>query len=456
MSNSKVNFNNITYRSNKNSILVGEIKINTSAPDSINIPPKAESCTSHIVLQKGDDSHFKSHFLTAPVVPHDIYLYDQCAHMFSNYNKERANNAHGTVKITAENKVLFSNIQLPVVAEGQVYLVINSYAGLVQCSIDSSKKFLVENDLESFSKKYDLTKVILFISTEIANELDRLKINFRTYFKDVNSTSHNRMADYLAEYFGGRTITGSKPAFQGMLTFGPDVDVVLARFSHIKGLGPVNAQLRRNGRIQINSEDSQASAHFFIMLKHDHNNNLKYSEEVTKTEFEIVERSLTNLPDLSDDHFNVLIDSIRFLEKLNANRESKEFSKIIMENALDVVKYQFASPLNVFSEIETESQLSQFIIDYAYVLEIQIFNLIHNKSIDDFGQKNRKGTKTVMFKDLVDHRGGYANNFNHPIATTYNCYRDLTHAVSSAPHPPTSVGILPTTTAAWPMNTFDE
>ncbi len=456
MSNSKVSFNNITYRSDKNSILVGEVKINTPAPDSIEIPPLAESCTSHIVLQKGDDTNFKNAFLNAPVRSSDIYLYDQCGHMFSSYTKDRINNAFGTVKISADNKVLLSNIQLPTVSDGQVYLVINVYQGLNQTSIDSSKKFLVEKDLEGFSSKYDLSKVILFISSEISFELERLGVNYRQYFKNVHTSSSCRMNEYLCEYLAGRTVTGSKPTFQGMLTFGKDVDVVLARFSPMKGFGNISVQLRRNGRVQINSEDSQAAAYFFIMLKHESSESLHYTEDVTKSEFEIVNRTIENLPDLTDDHFNVLIDSIRFIEKLNANRESKEFTKIILENAVEVVKYQFDSPLFAFDHVDTESTLSQFVIDYARVLRNQIFYLIYNKASEDFTAVVRKPTKSVMFKDM-EHLPfgtfGYhgARAINGPVSTAYNSQRDMTHAVSCAPQ---HSSLAPTYTSSFA--TFNE
>ena len=436
MSNSKVSFNNITYRSDKNSILVGEIKINTPVPDSIEIPSIGESCTSHIVLQKGDDVNFKNSFLSAPVKPNNIYLYDQCGHMFSSYSDDRVNNAHGTVKISADNKVLLSNIQLPTVSEGQIYLVINVYMGLYQATINSSKKFLVEKDLESFSAKHDLSKVIVFISSEISNELDKIGVVYRKYFKEVLVSSSNRTSEYFCEYLAGRIVTGSRPTFQGMLTFGPGTDVVLAKFSPMKGFGNVTAQLRRNGRIQINSEESQAAAYFFIMIKHDTSKNLHYMEDITKTEFTIIDRAIENLPDLTDNHFKVLIDSIRFIEKLNANRESKEFTKIILDNAVDIVKYQFDSPLNIFDSVNTESTLSQFIVDYACVLRNQLYYLIQNKANDDFCS-NRKQVKTVMFKD-IDYNpfGGYAayhTRGGHNDPTTYNYHRDFSHATSAAP-----------------------
>ena len=436
MSNSIVSFNNITYRSDKNSILVGEIKIDTPVPDSIKIPPQSENCTAHIVLQKGDDNSFKNSFLNAPVIQKDIYLYDQCGHMFSNYKKERINNAFGTVKISADNKVLLSNIQLPTVTDGQIYLVINNYQGLNQTCIESSKKVLVQKDLEGFSAKYDLTKVILFISSEISNELDKLQVNYHQYFKEGISSHQCRMNEYICEYIAGRIVSGSKPTFQGMLTFGKDVDVVLARFCSVKGSGQVYSQLRRNGRVQINSDDSQAAGYFFIMLKHDSPDSLHFKEDVTKTEFEITSPTSENLPDLTNDHFTVLIDSIRFIEKLNANRESKEFTKIILENAADVIKYQFDSPLYMFDNIESNSILSQFVIDYARVLRNQIFYLIHNKSSDDFNSGVRKQTKSTLFKDMENNTFGNTfgiygyNNRANNVHNGYNSRRDMSHAVS--------------------------
>ena len=439
MSNSKVNFNNITYRSDKSSIIVGEIIINTPAPDSIEIPPICEDCTCHIVLQKGDDAKFRSSFLIAPVRANDICLYDQCGHMFSSYTKTRVNNAHGTIKISADNKVLLSNIQLPAVSDGQIYLVINVYSGLTQATIDSSKKYLVEKDLEAFSKKYDLSTIIVFMSSEIVNELDKLGVEYRKYFKAVLSSSGNRMSEYICEYIAGRTVTGSRPTFQGMLTFGPETEVVLVRFCPTKEFGNITAQLRRNGRIQINSEDSQASAYFFIMVKHETSDSLKFMENVTKKEFAIVDRTIENLPDLTDDHFTVLIDSIRFLEKLNANRESKEFTQTILDNSEEVVKYLFNTPLGVFETIDTESTLSQIVVDYSRVVRHQINYLVQNKTVEHFNAIPRKLAKTVMFKDMDQNYFGCNNRGGHGMraVTSYTGNLDLTPALSSvaAPHP---------------------
>jgi hypothetical protein len=140
------------------------------------------------------------------------------------------------------------------------------------------------------------------------------------------------------------------------------------------------------------------------------------------------------------------------MEKLNANRESKEFTKVILENAVDVIKYQFDSPLYMFDNIESNSILSQFVIDYARVLRNQIFHLIHNKSSDDFNSGVRKQTKSTLFKDMENNTFGIYgyNNRGNNVHNVYNSRRDMSHAVSCGAAEPSS--LAPSYTCVVPEN----
>ena len=74
MSNSKITFTNTTVTGAHNSLLVGELKISTPAPGSIEVPQVAPSVESNIILQRGDDSNFKFILNKSPVRPFAVNL----------------------------------------------------------------------------------------------------------------------------------------------------------------------------------------------------------------------------------------------------------------------------------------------------------------------------------------------------------------------------------------------
>lgn len=421
MANSKITFNNITVTGDNNTLIVGELRITTPAPGAIDIPQQAELVNSNVIFQKGDDIAFKNHIQFSPVRAFGIKLYDQCGYLCNTWEAERPDNTSGNVRISSETKSLFSNIEFPKELTGQTYLVISSYAGFESCIMDGTKKFLVEKDFQALKQKHDVSNVILFISQHIYKELNELRIDLTKIFKEVHSSPSSNLITHFTEFIAGKSVAGSRPSFQGMLKFGPGVEVSVARFRPVKNCRNIECQIRRGGRIQINSENENCVVKFFIILKHLNPNTIAISEEFTQSEFQIVPYTAENLPGLKPNHFTTLFDGFSFLEKINNFKETETLTKFINENQANVISYMFASTLNVFELMESDSELVQMIIEYGSTLRQQIYQLLITHATSTFTNINKKPRKYLNFNDdEMKHNYSHANQLANQFTNTNN------------------------------------
>lgn len=410
MANSKITFNNTTVTGVNNSLIVGELRISTPMPGAIDIPQQAEAVDSNVIFQRGDDITFKSLMHSSPVRSFGIKLYDQCGHLCNKWEPNRYDNSSGNVRITSENKFLFSNIEMAKGLTGQTYLVITSYGGFERCVMKSFKKYLAEKDFETLSTMGIMSDVILFISEQINTELNEFGIDLTKIFKAVHTSPTTLLVAHFAEFIAGKSVAGSRPSFQGMLNFGPGVEVAVARFRSVKDTPTIECQIRRGGRIQINSENKNSAVKFFIILKHTSPDTIKVTEEFTESEFSIVPYSAGNLPGLEAEHFTTLFDGFNFLEKINSNKAIEAVSKFINENQSSVVAYMFASPLTVFELVDSDSESSQMIIEYGSTLRQQIYQILVTHASKTFTGVHKKPRKNVMFGDNEMHP-----NYSEPV-----------------------------------------
>lgn len=399
MSKSKITFINTTVTGTNNSLMVGELRISTPAPGAIDIPHQAETIESNIIIQKGDDSTFKSLMNSSPVRPFSIKLYDQCGHLCNKWEATRHDNSSGNVCITSETKGLFSNIELAKGLVGQTYLVISSYSGFERCAMKSSKKFLSEKDFDDLVDKNTMSNVILFIATHIKTELDELGIDLTKYFKSVYSSPAQTLICYLVEFLAGKSVAGSRPSFQGMLNFGTGVEIAVARFRSVKDTSTIKCQIRRGGRIQINSENKNCAVKFFIVLKHSSPDGIKITEEFTESEFSVDNYTAQTLPGLEFGNFTTLFGGFNFLEQLNAKKDVTSMTEFIKSHSEEVIRYCFDSPLAVFETLDSNSELSHMIIEYGSTLRHQIYQLLITHASNAYTSVNKKPCKNVLFDD---------------------------------------------------------
>jgi hypothetical protein len=439
MSNSTINFTNIchrycqgtnfcrTYNNNTAILIVGDIQVDTPVPDAIDIKPIGPQVSSHIIFQKNDDTLFKSYFRTSPVRNFDVNIYDHHGHVSCRYGADRKDNIAGSVKIT-ENKDILSNIDFPNIESGQLYLVITHYDGFEQLIIPESKRELVSRDIELLKLKVNTKKIVLFISDEINKEIEKLGIRLDDTFQSVISASYTKLIKYLVEYLVGKNISGSKPSFQGMLKFEfqHDVNVVMARFVQYDCSTPsVTSTIRRNGRIQINTDSQTARSHFIIVLTYPSRywdpDAVKFSEETTKTVFEPGYWDGENIPGFEHLLLDDFIDSILFLEQLASKKDNESMNKFLSDNSKIAGNYIFASPLCALNNIETQSNLSNMIIDYGCFLKTQIFNILYANAstIQTNSRKIKPNKKKVFFAESIlnDDLSEVSQPFTHSISS---------------------------------------
>ena len=71
--------------------------------------------------------------------------------------------------------------------------------------------------------------------------------------------------------------------------------------------------------------------------------------------------------------------------------------------SVKVVSYIFNSPLNVFELLDSDSELSQMIIEYGSTLRQQIYQLLVTHASKSFSSVNKKVRKNVIFNDQEMH-----------------------------------------------------
>jgi hypothetical protein len=184
-----------------------------------------------------------------------------------------------------------------------------------------------------------------------------------------------------------------------MLNFGSNVEVSVARFGAVSTYSNIECQIRRNGRIQLNSENKRCAVKCFIILKHSGADKIKISEETTETEFAMENNNPINLPNLSDENFQALFDGFDFLDKIHAYKDIAQLRSFIKENQPSVINYIFDSPLNVFENRLSESEYSQMIFEYGLTLRKQIYNLLVNFSAKTFCSLNKNINTSWNFRD---------------------------------------------------------
>lgn len=400
---SQVSLTNVTLSSESHSVIMGELRVSTPIPGTIDIPQQAQSVESHVILQKYQDHEFKSQLELSPVRPFTIKLYDQCGNLCNKWEASRTDNAHGNVAISAENKALFSNIAFPTISTGgQMYLAITEYGGLENCYLKESKRVLVQKDFEAFTKRVVASSIILFIRDSIANELLDLGFDLTRIFQAVFKAPQERsLAAFLCEYLAGKSVSDSTPSFQGMLHFGKTIEIIATKFSPVKFVEPIQCTLRSNGRIQINSLHTDCATRFFAIVGHANRHQLHCSEETTQSSFPLAAYTASSVPNMSPGHFEEIVKAQLFLIKLKTLVgvvDAPVIAKFMKDHAAKVISYMFDSPLAVFDSIETESEMTKMILEYATSLRWQVYDLLINFAENvDTKKGNRNGGKFGRF-----------------------------------------------------------
>ena len=392
-------------------LIVGDLTVNTSMCNDIDIPQSAPFETSHIILQKGDDEIFKSCIKSAPVRPFEFTILDQCGHLINNYPKTRTTNCSGTLPITTEPKTLINNITIPLFEESQGYLILSTYDGLESCILPSSKALLVKKDLEDLQSKTDTTKVVLFITDKLFTNISNLGINLQCSFKDVFYSPDNHIIPYFVEYLLGKTVQSSKPSFQGLLKFKTDTKEPYVYYgpeckTHIMAVQcvtdtpnkPIECHIRRHGKLQINTSSTVNKCKIIIVLGHksrsifgrptlsgpDLSQSILISEKSTRFNIKIGLKNASTLTDLTTAHLTALTNAAEFYENINKNHitfatpaPTEDVKLYILKNADKVTKYMFDSPLETFRDIKTLDNQIKHIIDYGLTLQDDIFNVLY-------------------------------------------------------------------------------
>lgn len=385
MSKVELNFK-VIHSTLSHTLLGGEVQVTQQSPNSIVCQPECKNNDIHIILDQSVDKLFKELFKNAPgpdtVPSRSFTIYDQSGFINTKYSESRQNNNPGTIVNEVSPKALLSHIVLPIVEEGQMFIVLTSYTGFTSKVLDEQKLSLLTQDIQLFRAKHDLSKVILFIVEPLYKEITKF-CDLNTIFKKVHVYTIQNIVPALVEYVAGSIVYGSKPDFQTFLSFGSNVKIVNEYFSPIKNQLSMN--VRRGDKIHIATTSTFSSSNFMILLSHRSPDDIEIIESTNNTKYELV-KSLEDPPIKTDRHLQIMIDSVIYLSQLEQLKTRDDFVEYMYSNSRNVVMYLIDSPiLKVFKNDESLIDFDCMIYNYMQHIQYKIHDKLSNYPLVDYG-----------------------------------------------------------------------
>jgi hypothetical protein len=379
MPNTKFNINNSnSYTYNNSTIVVGEIEVDSPAPNSITLS-SIEKNNCNVILSNQTLSSFKTYISNAPVTSNSIYVYDNFGNRVGRYENNRKNNESGSLNILTEPVSLLSNIVFPDTSS-TIYLPLLSYNGLTDIIIPEMRKELFKQDMEELSKKTDLSKIHLIINESLSQIINNINEVFP--FGKISIINDNEdHIHFLVQYICGKIVSGQASIFQGMLKFGNNFDVISANsFNNNDKQKKIILIPRTNGIVQMNLDNNCSKTNFIILLNNKTNETVKSVLETTtdticKIDSTIIDNTFEEHP---IEYINNFINTVVFNYKLSLN--------FIKMNPVSTVEMLFIDTTS-----DKDDNINQEFTNLIASVKHQIFKL-SNKSLcmlSDFPFNNR-------------------------------------------------------------------
>ena len=401
---------NIGHFSRENiSLLYGEFEINTPAPDSITCKSNVEY-TTHLVMQKQDDITFRliASQITTPVHNQSVYIYDHTGNLITRYESNRDNNSGGSLSISIENTNLISNIVIPEVSEGKNVLVLSNYTLLHSCSSERVKNNLINKDFSMFSEKYDTSNMVLYVEKLVKKELDKyLTIPLTDIFENVvTNDSSNYLINILVEDLMGKTICGSKPTFQSILSFSnPGTNIETIYKYNLGSSSDIILTNRTRGRIQVNSSGHSNKCMCFMIITTEFCDptELVLCDEYTGTKFISTPMDISLMNDVVSFKYinNLLCDFIFHNQLCFSDSRTKTIDESIdflSEYKLETFEYMFGEER---TQIKSSNIRVKALINIGSELYTNIMTKIHelsNYKKNTINNKSRKGYSSDLYQ----------------------------------------------------------
>lgn len=391
--------NNIGHFSRDNiSLLYSEFEIKTPAPDSITCKSDVDY-TTHLIMQKEDDKTFRliSSQITTRVHNQSVYIYDHTCNLITRYESDRESNSGGSLSISIENTNLISNIIVPEISEGKVVLVLSNYSLLHSCSSERVKNNLINRDFSMFSEKYDTSNMVLYVEKLVKKELDKyLTTPLTDIFESVvTNDSSNYLINILVEDLMGKTICGSKPTFQSILSFSnPGTNIEAIYKYNLGSSSDITLTNRTRGRIQVNSSGHTNKCICFMIITTEFCDptELVLCDEYTGNKFTSTPMDISLMEDVVSFKYinNLLCDFIFHKELCYSGSRTKttdESIDFLRENKLESFEYMFGEER---TQIKSSNKRVEALINIGSRLYTNIMSKIRELSNYKKSMKHNK------------------------------------------------------------------
>ena len=413
---------------NEHTLCFGNLSIGSDEANLFEVEGNIKNNIHIITTDPSSDLKIKNLMLDSPLInKYSVTVYDYSSNVINKYLPGRTDNTHGSI----ENKLLkikfLSQIVIPKVdKDDKIFIILNSYSGMEELLLNSSKLYLINKDLDKFKNDnlkinpdLDFNKIQFVIGKYLSNECNDNSKDFGTIISETFSNSIISISteSALIELLMGKRIQFGDEVHQGLINVDSEnedkyFDILNVLCDKSK---KVTMTARRNGILQVNSQKNNQEIKFVLILKNSDKNfsNVKFKylgkEYLSKECNDTSEDFISECKDLVD-NFNFL--NLLSHVNLTVNKE------ILIENSVKVINYLLFNKLRE-SSIVSSSNLIELDNKYMCTIdenkELSFVNYTDMTKRFNFNFKTKIKNKLMNLLNFNNHNGMMIMNTPNPL-----------------------------------------
>ena len=436
MSFTNLNFSNIKHHrvDNEHTLCFGNLSIGTDDSNLFEVEGTIKNNIHIITTEPGSDIKIKNLMRNSPLInKYSVTVYDYSSNVINKYLSGRIDNTHGSIENKLPKIKFLSQIIIPNVnKDDKIYVILNSYSGMEELLLNSSKLYLINKDLNKFksdnlelSPNLDFNQ-IQFVITDILNNKimniygikEDLDIKMSDTFSNAIISDSTESA--LIELLMGKRIQFCNEVSQGLINVDSEngnkyFDILNVLCDKSK---KVTMTARRNGILQVNSQKNNQEIKFVLILKNPDKNFANVIFKYFGKEY-VSEELNDNSKDFTSECKD-LIDNFNFLNLLS-QLDSNICNEILIKNSVKVINYLLFDKLSESSIVSSSSFITLDTIDenkelsfVNYIDMIKKFNYdfktkIKNKLMNFLNFNKKNGMMLLQTPEPLNRHVSAAN-----------------------------------------------
>lgn len=423
MSFTNLDLSNIKHHrvDNEHTLCFCNLSIGTDDSNLFEVEGNIKNNIHIITTDPGSDFKIKNLMINSPLInKYSVTVYDYSSNVINKYLSGRTNNTHGSIENKLPKIKFLSQIIIPNVdKDDKIYIILNSYSGIEELLLNSSKLSLINKDLNKFkidniknNSNLDFNQ-IQFVITDILNDKitniyyvnENLDVKISEIFS--NAIISNSTESALIELLMGKCIQSCDEVSQGLINIDSEKDDKYFDILNVLCDKSKNVTMtaRRNGILQVNSQKNNQEIKFVLILKNS-------DKDFTNVIFKYFEKEYISeeCNDNSEDFIfecKELVDNFNFLNLLS-QLNSNIGNEILIENSVKVINYLLFDKLSE-SSILSSTNLTDLEDKYLYTIdenkELSFINYIDMIKKFNYNFKTKIKNKLMNFLNFNKKNG---------------------------------------------------